>query len=139
MARTAPCTDTTWRNSASHANATRTTGSDDEATGARASVAPGHVPATASVRSDTRSGKYRYAVASDTRACRATSGIVTSPPLRIRDAPASTIAVRVRRRWLARPAPASIPTTTSQLIVRVYTSDESPLAQGRDSVISYES
>jgi hypothetical protein len=62
----------------------------------------------AAFSSEVRSGKYRYAVASDTSADLATSGIVTGAPLRMISRQASMIATRVRIFWLARPASLSV-------------------------------
>src|SRR5262249_19781107 len=62
--------------------------------------------------SDTRSGKYRYAVASETRARFATSGSAPSPPDRASSRQASTMARRVRVFWFARPPASDTPPVT---------------------------
>jgi hypothetical protein len=54
------------------------------------------VPSIASRSSETRSGKYRYAVASETKAALATAGIVTSALPVMRSRAATTMAARVR-------------------------------------------
>ena len=103
IARTAPWWASTSRSRTSAAKPMRSTGSPDWTTGFIACSGLSQTVARASRSSEARSGKYRYAVASDTSARRATSGIVTSPPEAIASRAAATIAVRVRSFWLERP------------------------------------
>jgi hypothetical protein len=56
----------------------------------------GQVPSTASRSSETKSGKYRYAVASETSAARATAGMVTSVLPVMSSRAAATMAALVR-------------------------------------------
>jgi|HubBroStandDraft_3_1064219.scaffolds.fasta_scaffold00940_5 hypothetical protein len=81
----------------------RSTGSAQSATGSIACCGLSQTPASTSRSSEARSGKYRYAVASETSARLATSGIVTSPPEVTDSRAAATIAARVRSFWLERP------------------------------------